>query len=121
MVKDGRTSKDLVSGIMQLADATGLSARLPRDLQATLSALFAYRNKMFHLGFEWPLDERLNFAKRITNEAWPNDWFAKATSDGKPWVFYLSKVFIEHCLATIEKVLDAFSVLVRDELLPKHQ
>ncbi len=44
----------LVDGILELADATGLAADLPTDLRKTLAALFGYRNKMFHLGFEWP-------------------------------------------------------------------
>ena len=42
-------------GIGQLADAVGLTANLPEELHNMLEALFSYRNKMFHGGFEWPL------------------------------------------------------------------
>ena len=34
---------------------------LPGDLEITLRALFAYRNKMLHCGFEWSEDETTKF------------------------------------------------------------
>ena len=37
---------------------------LPDDLEPTLSALFAYRNAMFHSGFEWPRKELERFEKK---------------------------------------------------------
>lgn len=120
LVRSGSSWKqDLPGGIMELAEALGLGARLPNDLGPTLSALFAYRNKMFHLGFEWPLDEREKFAARITSEAWPDVWFSKATSGDQPWIFYLSEEFIEHCLVRIQDVLDALGGFIRDELVPR--
>lgn len=121
VIKRGRVKRGLVEGIMQLAEATGLDKRLPSDLKATLSALFAYRNKMFHLGFEWPLEERASFEKTIADNLWPKEWFLKATSGESPWIFYFSKVFTNHCLATIDKVLDGISEFVRDDLLPNEK
>lgn len=44
--------RDLVKGIIQLSEATGLTKYLPDDLERTLTILFSYRNKMFHFGFE---------------------------------------------------------------------
>jgi hypothetical protein len=119
VVADGRTHKDIVKGIFQLSDAVGLTARFPADLKSVLSALFAYRNSMFHNGFEWPAEERKRFAKRIESEKWPADWFSVATTDGKPWMFSLSDKFIRHCNKTVEEVLQAIGGFVRDELLPK--
>jgi hypothetical protein len=46
-------SKHLVAGIIEMAEVTGLAANLPIDLESTLTALFGYRNKIFHCGFEW--------------------------------------------------------------------
>ncbi len=114
-VTGNRAKQNLVRGILQLSDAVGLTDRLPADLKPTLSALFAYRNSMFHLGFEWPMEARERFAKRITDEGWPSDWFSVATSDNKPWIFYMSDKFIEHCLTTIDRVLDAIGTFVRDK------
>jgi hypothetical protein len=108
--------KDVVSGIAQLAEACGLSRHLPPDLSITLSALFTYRNKMFHNGFEWAMDEREKFETMIEEKNWPENWFRKSTSAHGPWIFYMSEDFIGHCLATIDKVLDAFSEFVREEL-----
>jgi hypothetical protein len=121
VVAHGRTHKDIVKGIFQLSDAVGLTPRFPADLKAVLSALFAYRNSMFHHGFEWPVEERERFAKRIESEGWPADWFSVATSNGKPWMFSLSDKFIRHCNKTIEQVLQAIGGFVRDELLPKER
>jgi len=119
IVAKGRVHKDIVQGIFQLSDAVGLSVRFPSDLKAVLSALFAYRNSMFHHGFEWPVEERERFAKRIQNEGWPSAWFSVATHNDKPWVFSMSDNFIQHCDKTIELVLNAIGCFIRDELLPK--
>ena len=108
----GRT-KNLVEGVLQLAEAVGLSAHLPGDLKPTLEALFSYRNKMFHLGFEWPIVERGRFQKQTAN--WPSDWFETATSDHKPWIFYLTDTFIKHCLTTIDGVLGGVGAFARNK------
>lgn len=71
---------------------------------------------MFHHGFEWPLDERQAFGRRMENEGWPSDWFVSATQDGDPWIFYLTKAFIAHTFATIATVLEGFGNFIRDEL-----
>jgi len=119
-VLDGKdVRKDVASGILQLADAVGLASRLPTDLKQVLSLLFAYRNRMFHLGFEWPVEERERFEKRIGQEGWSSDWLSKATTAERPWIFYLSESFIKHCLSTIDKVLDGMGAFIRDELLPR--
>ena len=58
---------------------------------------------MFHRGFEWPPRQRQAFAERL--DEWPDGWFDSATSDGKPWIFYMSPEFIFHCIDTVEDVL----------------
>lgn len=111
--KNGR-KKNLVEGVLQLADAVGLLDYLPDDLKPTLEALFSYRNKMFHLGFEWPIEEREKFQKQLAQtDNWPSDWFTTATSDHKPWIFYLTDTFIQHCLTTIDGVLGGVGAFAR--------
>ncbi|MCY4556441.1 MAG: hypothetical protein OXF79_08705 [Chloroflexi bacterium] len=97
--------RDVVKGIGQLSESTGLTAYLPASLPKTLSALFEYRNKLFHNGFEWPMVERERFGNSIRQNQWPSEWFSQSTSDGEPWIFYMSPEFIQHCLATIDEVL----------------
>jgi hypothetical protein len=99
--------------IMAMAEETGLAANLPIDLKSTLTALFAYRNKILHLGFEWPDGDRKAFADRIPKEGWPADWFSQATSDGEPWMFYVTDAFVDHCLATVDQILDGLGAFVR--------
>jgi len=109
--KSGR-KEDLVRGIMQLSEATGLKAFLPHDIELVLKVLFAYRNKMFHCGFEWPVEERSRFWNRIQNESWPTNWLEKSTSGGEPWIIYLSGEFIQHCVKTIELIIDSLGKFV---------
>lgn len=105
--KNGRRNRDLVRGVMQLADAIGLSPHLPTQIEHTMSALFEYRNKMFHFGFEWPMEERRRFDRRLRESQWPADWFSKSTAAGDPWVFYMSSQFIDHCLTTAGGIITA--------------
>jgi hypothetical protein len=98
----------MVVGIMQLSCATCLNEFLPTNLQKTLSAVFAYRNKMFHLGFEWPVHEREKFSTLIIDERWPTTWFNWATSDSKPWICYMTDDLISECLTQIDGILFAF-------------
>ncbi len=105
--------RHFVSGVMELANLTDLAADLPDNIKATLDALFVYRNKMLHLGFEWPHEERLEFAKTIESRTWDPSWFSRATSGGEPWIFYLSDTFVDHCLAMIDHILEGFGAFVR--------
>ena len=101
--KNGRRIRSLVDGIIQLVDAVRMKNHMPDDLQRTLSALFAYRNKMFHCGLEWPLTERKRFEQELSR--WPEDWFSIATSGDDPWVFYMSAAFVAHCLDRAEQII----------------
>ncbi|WP_294329209.1 hypothetical protein [uncultured Sphingomonas sp.] len=69
-------STDILRGTVQLAVATGFALHLPANWQIRMEALFRYRNKMFHNGFEWPLAERVKFAKDVAE--WPAGWFVKS-------------------------------------------
>jgi hypothetical protein len=113
-----KRERDVARGIVELADAVGLLRTLPPDIPQTLAALFSYRSSMFHNGFEWPLEERQRFAKRVARENWPLDWFSKAESGHEPWIFYMTDAFIDHCLSTINRSLDAIGVFVREVLVP---
>ena len=117
---NGRRSTNLVQGINQLSDAVGLLPHLPTNLFQMLDALFAYRNKMFHCGFEWTPEERLRFQKRLDSSGWPQDWFAKATAGGEPWIFYLTDTFVRHCLERIEQAIAGIGAFCKVVLMPAH-
>ncbi len=109
---DGKKwNKGLAKGILELAEAVGLSAHMPNDLEPALQAIFEYRNKMFHCGFEWPPVERERFEQKRAN--WPSDWFSMATSGEEPWIYYLTDTFIEHCLDIIHSVLSGIGAFAR--------
>ncbi|MBS0235167.1 MAG: hypothetical protein JSR99_17000 [Proteobacteria bacterium] len=102
--KDVKDRQDILLGIKQLAKEIGLDAFLPVSHQATVSALFAYRNNMFHNGFEWPTEKRNAFARKIIAEGWA-DWFSSATTGDEPWIFYMTEQFIAHCLEYIDELV----------------
>lgn len=109
-VRGGR--EDLVRGVLELVDDLGLSTFLPNDLKATLEALFGYRNKNLHCGFEWPEDELRKFDERFARE-WPPHWFTSAKTGSQPWIFYMSDAFVDHCLTTVDAILDGLGRFVR--------
>ncbi len=113
-VSNGKKVKNIVSGICQLADSLGLHPRLPENYDRTLAALFSYRNKMFHNGFEWPAAERTDFDRRIRSSQWPDHWFNKSSWGDKPWIFYMSQILIDDCLCMIDQLPEAVGGFVAD-------
>lgn len=110
--------KDLVKGILQLSEAVGLLHYLPEkaELELMLTVLFSYRNKIFHCGFEWPLEERQKFSKRIKKDNWPQNWFSFATSGGEPWIIYLNNEFVCQCLEKIELIIEGFAFFIKNKI-----
>lgn len=104
----------LVPDIMKSAREVGMIDYLPDGLMATLQALFEYRNKMFHCGFEWPLSETKKFEQRT--KVWPPGWFVMASHSSQPWMFWMSPAFIEHCLHIIEAVINGLGDFLVDQI-----
>lgn len=102
--KESDDRQDLARGFEQLATETGLLQYMPPSCEATLNALFAYRNNMFHNGLEWPETKRQAFTKRIECENW-GDWFTCATTNGDPWIFYMKQDFVDHCIKLIDELV----------------
>ena len=96
---------NLVRNIVKRVDEVGMKQYLPPDLEPMLSALFTYRNRMFHGGFEWPSEELKEFERLLGEKRWPTDWFSGATSDDEPWMFYMTSSFVDHCLEMAEQAI----------------
>jgi hypothetical protein len=116
--RNRKWKKDLLQGTFQLVEAIGLRPSLPPSTDRTLAALFAYRNKNFHNGLEWPIEERRRFARSIEQEHW-EAWFRSSRTGDEPWIFYMTPAFIDHCLAFAQELLDALGTFVL-ELATKH-
>lgn len=95
---------DLLKGITQLSEATGLTPYLPPQTGMTLEALIRYRNNMFHNGFEWPDGKIDSFAAEVSK--WPEGWFEFAERNGKPWLYYMSPGFCTQCIALTDGIID---------------
>jgi hypothetical protein len=111
--EDGTRKGDLIRGIRQLARETGLAAELPADYEAIVQALFTYRNRMFHSGFEWPVADREHFDRLIEMQCWPAEWFTRSTSGGATWIVYMGEDFIRRCLDFIGELLEAAGAFAR--------
>ena len=98
--------KDIVLGIRQLADVTGLTAHLPAGHKPALEALFAYRNNMLHNGFEWPAKKVEGFTKSIAANGWPEDWFTVVDHGADPWLYYLTPKFCAHCVTLTDGIIE---------------
>ncbi len=96
----------LAKNITKRVKEVGMEKYMPDDLEPTLLALFDYRNKMFHNGFEWSPEERQKFEQTLNTSGWPSDWFSIATIDSEPWMFYMSPEFIDHCLDRIRQIIE---------------
>ncbi len=107
-----RQSGNIAKGIVQLAEAIDLKKHLPGDLERTLSVVFAYRDKMFHCGLEWPDKDVKDFANLIASNGW-TDCFTTADSGGDPWIFYMSREFTDHCLETVDGIIEGIGARAR--------
>jgi hypothetical protein len=110
-----KKQKELVPGIMELAEAIALTPHLPGDLLPILKAVFRYRNKMFHFGFEWPSRECANFAKDMAAEGW-GAWFSSATRDRVPFIFYMTDELINLSFDLVHRLLEGFGAYCRTKM-----
>jgi hypothetical protein len=113
-------ANDLVLGVVQLAEASDLFRHMPAGYPSLLRALFLYRNRMFHHGFEWPMDKRAKFETAAREAGWLETWFGQATSNHEPWIFYMTDEMIDACLDFIDQVLEATGALVVDLVTCHH-
>ena len=100
-----------VDTIASMIGAHGIN-QMPTNWEPVLRALFHFRNNMFHLGFEWPLDERNKFETLIQTSRWPTSWFDRAWQDDQAWIFYLSDEFVSRCLDVVESIMKAVAEFI---------
>lgn len=111
--KKGESVADYAS---RVSCSIGLEKFFPKDYGKTLEALFFYRNAAFHNGIEWPENELKTFRRHTQRKEWPEEWFFKSTSEGKPWLFSVSAEFIQHCLQTIHDIIDGTGAYICSEI-----
>ena len=114
--KNGKRNKNLVEGILQLAETVDMLTFLPDKTPSYLKALFAYRNKMFHNGFEWPESERKKFANFIKQEKC-SSWFGFARTNNGPWIYYMTKEYISESIALIDQIINGIGKYAKNSYL----
>lgn len=106
----------IVNDVVRRVKEAGMEGYMPADLEPTLVALFEYRNKMFHGGFEWSSEELNKFERRLGQNTWPSDWFDAARSGDQPWMFYMTPDFVDHCFKVAVKVVEGLDRYFDDAL-----
>ncbi|MEW6528213.1 MAG: hypothetical protein AB1444_16290 [Spirochaetota bacterium] len=100
----GKTSKNIVEGIKQLAQITNFEKFLPPDYLEIVDALITYRNSMFHNGLEWQKKEIDKFDQKLKSSKWEKDWFYCSKRDSKPWIYYMTDKMIDRSLKLINEI-----------------
>lgn len=108
-----KPNRNIAAGIVELAEAVGLAPDLPSNLGPTLDVLFRYRNNVLHDGFEWPPKTCSTFSVDIVGKQWPNEWFGTWKEGDKITAYYLTDVYIDHCLKTISSVISGIGKFLR--------
>ena len=106
----------IVSDIVRGLEESEMKGYMPADLEPTLFALFEYRNKMFHGGFEWSSEELSKFERRLGQNIWPSDWFDVAQCGDQPWMFYMTPDFVDLCFKVAVKVVEGLDRYFGDKL-----
>lgn len=104
---------DIISGLPQLSEASGLSPYLEPDTMDWIAAILSYRNRMFHGGFEWSLAQRDQFERLIAARSW-DKYFQSARTNDNPWIFYLRDEVIDDMPRRMESLLDSFGRFAKD-------
>ncbi len=97
---------NIILGLPQLAEASGLDQFLPADFMTWFEAMFTYRNFMFHGGFEWALERREFFEKEIEKKGW-DQFFTCSKSNDRPWIYYITNEAIDALPTIVEDMLDS--------------
>lgn len=108
-----KARNDIISGLPQISEASGLSTYLEPDMMEWLAAMVSYRNRMFHGGFEWSLAQRDQFEALIAARNW-DKYFQSARTNDKPWIFYLRDEVIDDMPRRMEAILDSFGRFAKD-------
>ncbi len=114
---DGKYRKELASGLLQIIDALAIRNRFPEKLPEIIGPLFYFRNKVFHNGYEWPIEQRTAFVKAIRERKW-DDYFDRSTSGGEPKMFYPKKSFLNESISMAEEMVVHINKL-NDEMIQR--
>jgi hypothetical protein len=102
---DLKQGDDIVRGTMQLTAALEMKAEFPSEFESVIKALFTYRNRILHYGYEWPAEECSNFMNLAANEKWL-PWLDFASyANGQLWIISIKDEFVRKCLEMVDGLL----------------
>ncbi|CUX06668.1 Yma [Agrobacterium tumefaciens str. B6] len=103
---------DLPAGIKQLSHAVGLSKFITKSDFRLVNALLNYRNRMFHMGFEWPLEDRQKFEKLVNQNRWET-FFTSSRHGNEPWIFYLTDSTVDGLPDWVDELITKIGLFAR--------
>jgi hypothetical protein len=107
--------QNVQQGSVQILTALNLIKRFPPKFKSATEALFTYRNRSLHDGYEWPKEKRVKFKKLIDGHGW-GDWFSWARENGDPWIAYMNDEFIRECFNVAGDSVVAFEAIRMEQI-----
>ena len=105
--KPEKDQSGIAKRICDILEASGLNRYFGSEFARLITAVFAYRNRMVHNGYEWDPEERTQFNDQINRESW-SQWFSVATIGDDPWFFTITPAFHDQCLNLCNRAVLAF-------------
>lgn len=96
--------KNVLDGFKQLMVTLGFERAICDELWRVLHALFAYRNKALHGGYEWLVDDRKALMGNIQRNHWDEWFFVQKDERGNPWLIWMTDAFIKRVFLALEQL-----------------
>jgi hypothetical protein len=102
--KNGGFEGGAVNRIMQALDELKIESNFDPDIKDYLSALFDYRNALFHNGLEWDEEKCKKFIKKNHRES----WFTRLGCSGKTYFILPTRGFIDDLIEFFSGSVESF-------------
>lgn len=99
-----------VNRVMQALDMLMIQSKFCPNIEECLSALFGYRNALFHNGLEWSKDE----CDAFNNQNHQKKWFTSHSNSCRPYFFLPTNKFIDELINLFAESMDVFARSMRD-------
>ncbi|MBX3396772.1 MAG: hypothetical protein KF841_15550 [Phycisphaerae bacterium] len=112
-----------IEGTQQLLEALGFGSAIPTDSPEfnLVSALFLYRNKSLHHGYEWPTDPlnafKLNMDAASRKDSRWQQWFDISTIGADLWMITITKQLVVDSLGAMQSIATSLREIENEILL----
>ena len=103
--KDSSFEGDIVSGIVNILKKLNIQSYFSNDIEKYLSALFSYRNELFHNGLEWKKEK----CQKVLNNEHKKGWFTLHADSRGPYFILPTRKFIDELITFFEESINGLA------------